>query len=112
MEAVVRTQIELFRQNSNYLTIRTRARKRFFYLGTPHMVVALAEKRLKTPFEDQHRRPAAQDERKRKNGALSKDSSHQACQALTLFQLEKVNCARCVPRQAFPRSPWPIGEAK
>ena len=32
--------------------------------------------------------------------------------ALTLFQLEKVNCARCVPRQAFPRSPWPIGVAK
>jgi len=49
---------------------------------------------LNTPFEDQHRRPAAQDERKRKNGALAKDSSHQACQALTLFQLEKVNCAR------------------
>jgi len=57
-------------------------------------VVALGEKRLNTPFEDQHRRPAAQDERKRKNGALAKDSSHQACQALTLFQLEKVNCAR------------------
>ena len=37
MEAVVRTQIELFRQNSNFLTIRTRARKRVFYLGTPHM---------------------------------------------------------------------------
>ena len=32
------------------------------------MVAALAEKRLKSPFEDQHRRPAAQDERKRKNG--------------------------------------------
>ena len=37
MEAVVRTQIELLRQNSNYLTIRTRARKRFFYLGAPHV---------------------------------------------------------------------------
>ena len=37
MEAVVRTQIELFRQNSNFLTIRTRARKRVFYLGTPHI---------------------------------------------------------------------------
>ena len=37
MEAVVRTQIELFRQNSNFLTIRTRARKRVFYLGTPQM---------------------------------------------------------------------------
>ncbi len=39
MEAVVRTQIELFRQNSNYLTIRTRARNRFFYLGAPQMTV-------------------------------------------------------------------------
>ena len=58
------------------------------------MVVALGEKRLNTPFEDQHGRLVAQAERKRKNGALSKDSSHQACQALTLFQLEKVNCAR------------------
>ena len=37
MEAVVRTQIELFRQNSNFLTIRTRARKRVFYLGTPQV---------------------------------------------------------------------------
>ena len=37
MEAVVRTQIELFRQNSNYLTIRTRARNRVFYLGAPHI---------------------------------------------------------------------------
>ena len=36
---------------------------------------------------------AAHDELGRKNGALAKDSSHQACQALTLFQLEKVNCA-------------------
>ena len=58
------------------------------------MVVALGEKRLKRPFEDQHRRVAAHDELGRKNGALAKDSSHQACQALTLFQLEKVNCAR------------------
>ena len=68
------------------------------------MVVALAEKRLKSPFEDQHRRPAAQDERKRKNGALSKDSSHQACQALTLFQLEKVNCARCLKEKPYSTS--------
>ena len=39
MEAVVRTHIELFRQNSNYLTIRTRARNRFFYLGAPQLFI-------------------------------------------------------------------------
>jgi len=68
------------------------------------MVVALGEKRLNTPFEDQHGRLVAQDERKRKNGALSKDSSHQACQALTLFQLEKVNCARCLKEKPYSTS--------
>jgi len=59
---------------------------------------------VNTPFEDQHGRLVAQDERKRKNGALSKDSSHQACQALTLFQLEKVNCARCLKEKPYSTS--------
>ena len=67
------------------------------------MVVALGEKRLNTPFEDQQRRLEAQDERKRKNGALSKDSSHQACQALTLFQLEKVRCLKEKPYSTSER---------
>ena len=57
MEAVVRTQIELLRQNSNFLTIRTRARKRFFYLGTPHLYgfffsrKPLSESKIETPFQ-------------------------------------------------------------
>ena len=50
MEAVVRTQIELFRQNSNFLTIRTRARKRVFYLGTPQMFVLKVRLILDSPF--------------------------------------------------------------
>ena len=126
----------------------------------PPQVVSYAQSVYKHPR-------LTQDAARRKNGALAKDSSHQACQALTLFQLEKVNCARgfeekpstelqgtterssgsrvartnewcscarfvasslpkaltlfqlekincarCVPRQAFPRSPWPNGVAK
>ena len=54
-----------------------------------------------TPVRHQHHRPAAQDERKRKNGALAKDSSHQACQTLTLPLLEKVNCARCFKEKPY-----------
>ena len=56
------------------------------------------------PVQHQHGRLAAHDERERKNGALSKDSSHQACQALTLFQLEKVNCARCLKEKPYSTS--------
>jgi len=57
-----------------------------------------------TPVRHQHHRPAAQDERKRKNGALAKDSSHQACQTLTLPLLEKVSCARCFKEKPYSTS--------